>query len=122
MIARGGAQSYLIEVKPGMHMKAHLSFLKPYIDDIFNEKSVPLFFHQRTEIDVGGEADEWKVDKVVAHKVEGGKVRFLNTWVGHSPEEATWTDARDFLPRYNVEFVDYCKSNNLKLDIVTHLS
>ena len=102
-------------------MKAHRSFLKPYIEDIYNEKSVPLFFHQRTEIDVGGEADEWEVDKVVAHKVEGGKVRFLTTWVGHSPEEATWTDARDFLPRYNVEFVDYCRSINLTLDIVTHL-
>ena len=85
------------------------------------KKRFNYFFHQRTEIDVGGETDEWEVDKVVAHKVEAGKVRFLTTWVGHSPEEATWTDARDFLPRYNVEFVDNCKTNSLKLDIVTHL-
>ena len=57
----------------------------------------------------------------MGHKFVGGKLKFLTTWVGHSAEEATWTEPRDFLPHYNVEFVDYCKSNNLKLDMVAHL-
>ena len=57
----------------------------------------------------------------MSHKVENGKMRFLTEWAGHTPEEATWVDPRDFLPKYNEEFVDYCKRNNLKLDIVAHL-
>ena len=119
--AREGARSYLIELKPGMEIKAHRSFLKGYVEDIFNGQPIPLFFHQRTEIDYGAEIDEWNVGKILDHKVVGGKLKFLTTWEGHPEEDATWTDARDFLPRYNSEFVDYCRKNNLKLDLVEHL-
>ena len=79
-------------------MNANRRFLQPYLDDIFNEKSVPLYYHQRTEIEVGGEVDEWEVDRVVGHKLVWSKMKFLTTWVGHSAEEATWTEPRDFLP------------------------
>ena len=119
--AREGSRSYVIEVKPGAEMKAHRSFLKPFIEDIFNGQPIPLFYHQRTEIDVEAEIDEWEVDKVVRHIIEEGKLKFLTSWLGHTPDEASWNEARDFLPRYNVEFVDYCKSKGLKLDLVEHL-
>ena len=65
--------------------------------------------------------DEWIVDKVLDHKIEGGVIKFLTTWERHPPEEASWNDARCFLPRYNSEFVAYCKKNNLKLDLVGQL-
>ena len=81
----------------------------------------PYFFHQRTEIDTGAESDEWTVHKVVGHRVDKGKIQFLTEWEGHATEEATWVEPRDILPKYNEEFVDYFKHNNLKLDIVTHL-
>ena len=102
-------------------MKSHRSFLKEYVEDVFNSQPIPLFYHQRTEIDTEAEVDEWVVDKILGHKKEGEKIRFLTAWTGHDAEEATWVDARDFLPRYNEEFVAYCKRNHLKLDIVSHL-
>ena len=54
--------------------------MKPHIDYRFNGQPIPLFYHQRTELDVEGEVDEWVVEKVLEHKVEGGKVRFLTVW------------------------------------------
>jgi hypothetical protein len=52
--AREGVRSYLIELKPGTQIKAHRSFLKEFVEDVFNGQPIPLFFHQRTEIDAGG--------------------------------------------------------------------
>ena len=121
VISREGAQSYVIEVKPGVHMKAHRSFLKPYKDDTCNTQPIPLNYHQRTEIDVGGEPDEWEMDKVVGHMGEGGKVKFLTTCLGNSPEKAPCRDPGDLLPRYNVEIRYYRESKNPKVDMVVHL-
>ena len=118
---REGARSYIVELKPGMEIKAHRSFLKEYVEDVYNGQPIPLYFHQRTEVDMGAAADEWLVDKVVNHKIEGTKVKFLTTWEGHPAEEATWEDASNFLPRYNTEFVTYCKTHGLKLDLVDQL-
>jgi hypothetical protein len=42
--SREGESSYTVEVKPNYVMKAHRSFLKPYVMDIFNGEPVPLFF------------------------------------------------------------------------------
>ena len=91
------------------------------MEDVFNGRPVPLFLYQRTEIDVGAGADEWLVDKVLDHKIEPNKFKFLTTWEGHSADDATWEDAKNFLPRYNSEFVAYCRANNLKLDLVDQL-
>ena len=119
--AREGKRSYVIELKAGVHIKAHRSFLKEYVEDIFNEKHLPLFYFQRTELEGGGQVDEWLVDKVIGHKIEGNKLKFLTTWEGHAQEEATWEDAKNFLPMYNVEFVKYCKEKGIQMDLVDQL-
>ena len=105
---REGARSYVIELKPDMQMKVHRSFLKPYIEDVFNSQPIPLYYHQRTEIDTGASADEWLVERILSHKIENNKIKFLTSWEGHTLDEATWEEARNFIPRYNSEFVAYC--------------
>ena len=96
-------------------------FLKEYVEDIFNGKPLPLFYFQRTEEGTGGLIDKWLVDKVLGHKVEGGKLKFLTTWEGHPEEEATWEEVKNFIPMYNSEFVKCCKEHGIKMDLVQNL-
>jgi hypothetical protein len=121
LVKARGARSYLIELKPGVEIKAHRSFLKEFVEDKFNGEPIHLFYHQRTEIDRGGEVDEWEVDKILEHKTVNGKVKFLTTWKGHPKDDATWEEPKEFLPRYNTEFVAYCKKHGLQLDLVSQL-
>ena len=74
--SREGAHSYTVEIKQGVSLKAHRSYLKRYEEDIFNSHPIPLFYHQRTEVDVEGEIDEWEVDRVLGHKEEGERSSF----------------------------------------------
>ncbi len=59
MIAREGADSYQIEVKPRKIMGSPRSFLKGYTKDEFSENPIELFFHRRTPVDLKGAPDEF---------------------------------------------------------------
>jgi hypothetical protein len=61
--AREGESSYIIEIKPGVEMKAHRSFLKLYHEPKVLGKGVPLFYFRRTEKEDEGLPDEWIVEK-----------------------------------------------------------
>eukprot|EP00667_Euglena_gracilis_P014314 EG_transcript_14814 len=66
--AREGERSYVIEIKPGMEMKVHRSFLKEYKEpEVFGE-GVPLFFFKRTEKEEEAMPDEWEVEKILNHR------------------------------------------------------
>ena len=41
--SREGQSSYTVEVKPEFVIKAHRSFLKPFVTDVYNGRPVPLF-------------------------------------------------------------------------------
>ena len=51
--ARESESSYVIEIRPGSKLKVHASFLKPWVEEEVVENPIPLFYHQRTEIDLG---------------------------------------------------------------------
>ncbi len=63
MKAREVERSYIIEVKEGVEMKAHRSFIKPCFNKNCLGQAVPLFYHKRTISDPQAQADEWIVTK-----------------------------------------------------------
>ena len=119
--AREGERSYLIEIKPGVQMKAHRSFLKPYTEPEVQGRGVPLYFYRRTEPEEDAMPDEWEVEKIVAHRKRGGEWEFLTKWEGYSEGEETWEPAKNFIHRISEEFVRYCTTKKLSLNWLEEL-
>ena len=122
VVGREGQRSYVIEVKPGVNMKAHRSFLKIYpYEDMIGEP-LPMFYHQRTVSDVEATPDEWVVERILGHKEDPpGNKLFLTRWKGFGEEDDTWEPVGNFIHRYASDFVKYCKDKGLKIDVVEHL-
>ena len=82
IIEREGKRSYVIELKPQYFMKAPRILLKPYHHDKVVGKPTEMFYHKRTEPDDEAMPDEWIVEKILDHKVEKGRHKFLTKWEG----------------------------------------
>ena len=106
--AREGEHSYVIEIKSGMEMKAHRSFLKPYNEPQVHGKGVPLFFYKRTEKEEEAMPDEWEVEKILGHRIKNGQWEFLTRWAGFAEGEETWEPTKNFLHRINGDILKYC--------------
>ena len=112
----------MIEIKPGVHIKAHRNFLKPYWEDREEGEAVPLHFHLRTVIDPESRVDEWIVEKILRHRVgQGGKLEFLTQWRGYGVEDSTWEPVTHFFHRYSSDMVKYCKERDLRVDLTKYL-
>ena len=121
--AREGDRSYVVEVKPGLEMKAHRSFLKEFQEPQVAGKASPLYFFRRTEKEEDAMPDEWEVDKIVAHrKDKNGRWEFLTKWVGYADGEDTWEPIGNFIHRYSEDFVKYCREHHLKVDVLNSLT
>ena len=59
--SREGDRSYTIEIKPGLEIKAHRSFLKEYHEPEVYGKGIPLYYFRRTEKEDDAMPDEWEV-------------------------------------------------------------
>jgi hypothetical protein len=121
--AREGDRSYVVEVKPGLEMKAHRSFLKEYYEPVVHGRGIPLYYFRRTEKEDEGLPDEWEVEKIVRHRRgRDGKWEFLTKWVGYAEGEETWEPIGHFIHRYSEDFVEYCKDKGLDIDILKALN
>ena len=66
--------------------------------------------------------DEWTVDTIVKHRFDkGGRLQFLTRWEGAMPGEKTWEPVENFVTNYCYEIVNYCRKENLQLDLTTYL-
>ena len=103
-------------------MKANRSFLKPYVEDTYGGQPLPLFYHQRTPVDIEAGMDQWIVDKVIGHRInkKKGSMEFLTLWEGQPPENATWEPVENFFPKYNTDFVKYCREKGISVDIMSN--
>ena len=114
--AREGDRSYVIEIKPGVEMKAHRSFLKKYAEPEVFGRGVPLYYFRRTEKEEEAMPDEWEVEKIPAHRKNKGEWEFLTKWVGYADGEETWEPAKNFIHRISGELIRYCNSKRVNLD------
>jgi len=79
---REGENSYLIQVKDNLVIKAHVTFLKLAFNDTYLGQPIPLYYHQRTVIDPEAQGDEWIVDKILKHRYRNGELEFFNNMEG----------------------------------------
>ena len=115
VVRRDNDRSYEIELKPQYFIKAPRNLLKAYVEDRVVGRPTELFVHRRTEPGDDLLPDEWNVEKILDHKIEKGQYKFLTQWEGS--DEKTWEPVGNFIHRYSVDFVKYCK----KLGILTEL-
>ena len=101
-------------------IKAHKSQLKIYVEDTQSPTSLAMFYHRMTVPDVDTQEDEWEVDKVISHRKIGNNYEFLTQW--KNTDERTWEPSRNFIHRYNADWVRYCKQHKIKLDVLEGLS
>ena len=117
---RRGADSYVIQDKPGHDRPVHSSQLKPHVEDTYADAPLPLHYFKQTEMDMTDEVDEWDVEEILEHRQdEDGKWSYLTKWVGFSAP--TWEPLNHFVHRYNVGWAEYCKRKGLNVNIIDHL-
>ena len=121
VVSRVGQSSYVVEVRPGVHVPAHVSQLKLYLEEVTGE-SLPLHFFKGGSSDIELAPDEWVVDKIIRHRIRGGKYQFLTRWKGYDASEATWEPVNHFIHRYSSDLPKYCQQHNLPIDIIQYLS
>jgi hypothetical protein len=118
VVAREGEESYEIELLDGVFKKAPRRFLKPYVEDKWNGKPKPLFYHRRTVPEPHVRPGEQEVEKILGHRtLTNGCEEFLTHWVGETEKEATWEPLNAFVPQYNFEWVAYLEKKGLHPEI-----
>ena len=68
VLARQGADSYVVEDKPGHERAAHSSQLKAFLKDGFADAPLPLHYFRQAEVDLTDEFNEWEVEEILEHK------------------------------------------------------
>ena len=98
-------------------------FLKKYKEDVWNSEPKALYYHQRTVVDTEAGLDEWRAEKILAHKVDSkGVWKFKTLWEGFPHEEATWEPIEHFFHRVGTPLIEYCKKKKLEPPIIKALA
>lgn len=121
VLERVGENSYELQITETKTIRAHTSFMKPYVMDVFNGNPKPLFYHQRTVPDPDATPDEWIVDKILDHRGQDSDLQLLTKWEGYGADEAIWEPIGNFFPRFNADAIRYAKQHGLPLDVTKFL-
>ena len=114
VVAREGEHSYTIEIKEGVVIKAHRTFLKKSFNNHTMGQGTPLFYHRRTVVDPQMLVDEWVVDKILKHRMTPeGKIEFYVKWLGYEEESAGWEPVENFFIKMNTDIIRYCKEKGV---------
>ena len=123
VIARTGALSYQVRVKPRVVQDVHHDQLKPYQGDRLEGQGVELFHHMSGYRPMETSVDEWNVESIRQHRRgKDGRWEFLTRWEGAAPGEETWEPAQSFVTRYCYELVKYLKAHSLDVGMAQVLS
>jgi len=96
VLERIAENSYNLQISENGTIRAHNSFMKPHVTDVFNGNPKALFWHQRTVPDPDAAPEEWNVDEIFDFRERNGKPDFLTKWEGHGREEANWGPIDNF--------------------------
>ena len=83
---------------------------------------MPLFYHKRTVVDPDLAVDEWIVDKIVDHRTKNGQLEFKTLWKGFDAKSATWEPVKNFIHRFNSEFLEYCQNKNIPVNLTKQMN
>ena len=78
-----------------------------------------MFFNARTPLNFATDEDTWEVDKILRHRITGGRYEFLAKWKGHTA--TTWEPFENFVENVNTEILKYARDRKLILDITKEL-
>ena len=117
VMSRFGEDSYWVETKPGFSIHTTSRFLKERIEEP-GGAPIPLFYHQRTQVEEEGDVAEGVPEAVLEHKIHKGKLVFKVKWEGSPLEEASWEGVESFVPGVNGVWRKYCESKGFKIDLI----
>ena len=103
----------MVKIKPGVETDAHISQLRPHIEDIYVDKPHPLYYFsgRATEVPVG--PDQWLVERILDHRTDPKLgPQFLVQWEGCEPKDSTWEPLLNFLTP-NEAIMGYIQENEI---------
>lgn len=115
VVEQKGSNSYKVQLDEERFLDVPAKYLKLYEEDPWVGQKTPLFWHKRTEVEEEAEPTEGTVEKVLGHRVVGGRTQFLVRW-GENGEES-WAEVEDFLRGVNEEWWKYCREKGVGLDL-----
>jgi hypothetical protein len=120
VLRREGAESYVVEIKPGKEFPVHSQHMKPHIPDEHSVEPIPLYYYRLAKTELYAEVDEWEVERILLHHVdEAGEPWFHTKWKG--VVVPSWEPLSTFIMRFSDDWADYCRRNSLNFNVVKHL-
>ena len=100
-------------------IEAHISRLRPHIEDVFADKPHPLYYFSGKAPEVPVGPDQWVFDKILEHKVDDKLgPQFLVQWEGCGPKDSTWEPLLNFLTPNEV-IMGYICERGLPVDLLS---
>ena len=118
VLAREGQNSYVVQLKPGAHHKAHRSQLKHHVEDTYHGQPVPLYYFSGRAPELEAATDEWRTKEIRGHrKGKDGELEFLVLWEEGDPTKPSWHPWRDFVYGVNSDILRYCREKRVPLEV-----
>lgn len=118
VLRRVGEHSYVVKIKPGVETEAHISQLRPHIEDIYVDKPHPLYYFSGRAPEVPVGPDQWVVERILDHRTDAKLgPQFLVQWEGCEPKDSTWEPLLNFLTP-NEAIMGYIQENEVPVDLL----
>jgi hypothetical protein len=118
IIGREGEHSYVLRASNGGTLSAPRNFLKEFREDTQRGEPIFLHYHLRTELEKGTPPGEREVDKILSHRVRGGKLQFLTRWKNDPARAEVWESVKSFVPQCAQPWAEYCAQKGLLSETV----
>jgi Chromo (CHRromatin Organisation MOdifier) domain len=91
----------------------HADSFKLYRPNL-NGTSIPFHYYQPSAVP-GELADEYVVEKILAHKIEHGKMKWLVKWRGYAKPD--WQPLESFISGVRTDWMQYNKRHKVEVSL-----
>ena len=110
-----GQSSFKVQIRPGIFQDVHFDQIKQSELDEAVGIGPPITY-RRDELD---QQSQGKVQKIKGRRFnDRGEPEFLTHWEGTPASEDTWEPAFTFLTNCSPEWLEYCWSHNIGIDVL----